>query len=133
MYIKTIKIKDIRSISQFKMTFPKPAGWQVLIGDNGAGKSTIIRAIALGLLGVENAKALSIFEDFSRWLPPQSESGSISPVIRRSNRYDMPAYKVNRVTSDVSIKRINGNGQVNIEGKVESEDALWGKPSGNGW
>ena len=60
MYIKKIQIKDIRSISQFRMTFPKPAGWHVLIGDNGAGKSTIVRAIALGLLGVENAKALLI-------------------------------------------------------------------------
>ena len=52
MYIKRIEITNIRSIEHFEMTFAegKEAGWHVLIGENGSGKSTIVRAAALGLL-----------------------------------------------------------------------------------
>lgn len=52
MYIRRIEINNIRSIEHFEMTFPEgqEAGWHVLIGDNGSGKSTIVRAVALGLL-----------------------------------------------------------------------------------
>lgn len=45
MYIQKVTIENIRSIDHFEMTFPNPAGWHVLIGDNGAGKSTILKAI----------------------------------------------------------------------------------------
>jgi len=51
MYIQKAKIKNIRSIIDFEIEFKNPAGWHVLIGDNGAGKSTIIRSIALALVG----------------------------------------------------------------------------------
>jgi DNA repair exonuclease SbcCD ATPase subunit len=47
MYINHLKVKNIRSITEFDMRFDNPAGWHVLIGDNGAGKTTVIRAIAL--------------------------------------------------------------------------------------
>ena len=53
MYIKSLEIKNIRAINQFKMAFDNPAGWHVLIGDNGAGKSSIIRSLALMLVGPE--------------------------------------------------------------------------------
>ncbi len=50
MYIQKILIENIRSISHFEMEFPKPAGWHVLIGDNGSGKTTVLRAIAAPLI-----------------------------------------------------------------------------------
>jgi AAA domain, putative AbiEii toxin, Type IV TA system/AAA ATPase domain len=51
MYINSIDIKNIRSIAHFSMAFEKPAGWHVLIGDNGSGKSSVVRAISLALIG----------------------------------------------------------------------------------
>lgn len=45
MYIQKVIIENIRSISHFEMDFPNPAGWHVLIGDNGTGKTTILKAI----------------------------------------------------------------------------------------
>ncbi len=50
MYIKKVVIENIRSISHFEMEFPKPAGWHVLIGDNGSGKTSVLQAMALGIL-----------------------------------------------------------------------------------
>ena len=51
MYIKHLKIENLKSISKFEMDFPKPAGWHVIIGDNGAGKSSVAMGIAFGLNG----------------------------------------------------------------------------------
>lgn len=42
------------------------AGWHVLLGDNGAGKTTVVRALAIALVGEANAHASR--QDWSRWL-----------------------------------------------------------------
>ena len=62
MYIKSAEITNIRSIKKFKMRFDKPAGWHVLIGDNGSGKTTIIQAISLILIERE-AKWVFLLEN----------------------------------------------------------------------
>jgi AAA15 family ATPase/GTPase len=58
MYIQDVHIQNIRSITDFKMHFDNPAGWHVIIGDNGAGKTTVAQSIALVLLGKTNFAAL---------------------------------------------------------------------------
>ena len=60
MYIKKVEITNIRSIDKFEMIFDNPAGWHVLIGDNGSGKSSIVKAIALGLIGPSNIQAVRL-------------------------------------------------------------------------
>lgn len=135
MYITKVEIKNIRSISHFEMTFEKPAGWHVMIGDNGAGKTTIIRSIALGLLGEDHAKALSLAEDFSNWLPPTSLKGEIEISVSRDNNYDKPVYTMSKVgiaVSTIAIEKKNGSGTI-INGKVTPANALWGKSSLSGW
>lgn len=42
------------------MKFSDPSGWHVLIGDNGAGKSTILKAIALAIIGPNRTPALRL-------------------------------------------------------------------------
>jgi len=51
MYIKSAHITNTRSIKPLTLTFDNPAGWHVLIGENGSGKTTVIQAIALDLIG----------------------------------------------------------------------------------
>ena len=75
MYLKKAVIEKIKSIEHFEMDFKKPAGWHVIIGDNGSGKSTIIRSIALALVGPEEAQGLRA--DWRDWLNRQSDMGSI--------------------------------------------------------
>jgi predicted ATPase len=135
MYIKSLEIKNIRSIEKFEMDFKNPAGWHVIIGDNGAGKSSVVRSIAIGLLGEDDAKALSFSEDFATWLPPNENKGNIVIQALRDNKYDMPSYKTSeKLTSEIIIERINGNGKVKINGKLNPQNALWGQySSNNGW
>jgi len=75
MYIQKAEIKNIRSITDFEIAFKNPAGWHVLIGDNGAGKSTIIRSIALALVGDIEAQGLRA--NWSDWLRRQTNEGEI--------------------------------------------------------
>jgi predicted ATPase len=80
MYIKSLDISNIRSIESFRMNFDQPAGWHVLIGDNGAGKSTIMRSMALALVGPE--QALGLRADWADWLNNRKDEGSIKLEIQ---------------------------------------------------
>ena len=51
MHIPAISIRNIRSLRAHKWSVPKGkcAGWHVILGDNGSGKSSFLRSIALAL------------------------------------------------------------------------------------
>lgn len=52
MYVSRVKIRNIRCCRKLEIRLPAVAGdgnWIVLLGENGVGKSTILRAIALAL------------------------------------------------------------------------------------
>jgi predicted ATP-binding protein involved in virulence len=80
MYITKVSIKNIKSISQLTLTFPNPAGWHVIIGDNSSGKSTVVRAIALALLGKDEAMGLRA--DWREWLNKDEKEAQIMLQIR---------------------------------------------------
>jgi len=86
MYIKRVEITNIRSIESLTMEFKSQAGWHVLIGDNGAGKSTIIRSIALALIGPDDAPALRL--DWADWLSQRAPKGQIRLVVEGDQKYD---------------------------------------------
>jgi len=60
MHIKKVSIQNLRSIRHFEMEFEQPAGWHVLIGDNGSGKTTILRGMALAIMGLSEARSLPL-------------------------------------------------------------------------
>lgn len=70
MYIDRISLTNIRGFDQLDFSFARPdksyAGWTVFTGDNGAGKSTVLKAIAIALTGRDTARALQ--PSFHRWI-----------------------------------------------------------------
>lgn len=86
MYIKKVKIKHIRAIKQLTLTFDKPAGWHVLIGDNGSGKSAIVKSIALALLNQGDINATR--EDWEDWLSQGQKEGFIELDVLPDKEYD---------------------------------------------
>ncbi len=74
MYIKKVVIENIKSIDHLEIDFRPPySGWHVLLGDNGAGKSTILKSISLCMLGERQGYSLN--QDFRNWITKgQSES-----------------------------------------------------------
>ena len=69
MYIERVNIKNFRGIEKLDIKFN--SGVNILIGDNGTGKTTILEAltVALGgyLQGIQNLKAGGILQDDFRW------------------------------------------------------------------
>lgn len=86
MYLRKAKIENVRAITEFELTFDKPAGWHVLIGDNGAGKSTIIRSLALALVGDRQAQALRL--DWNEWLNRSAVHGQVRLDVEIDQTHD---------------------------------------------
>jgi predicted ATP-binding protein involved in virulence len=76
MHIKEFELKNIRGIKELKVKFDRPAGWHVFIGDNGTGKSTVLRSLVFSILGEKEANKLNI--DYASYISNNSESGSIA-------------------------------------------------------
>lgn len=141
MYIQEIGINYIRSIKRFRLKLDRPehAGWHVLIGDNGAGKSTVVRAIALAIIGP--TEALALRQNWNDWLRPDQNSGSIWVLVDHDPEYDK------RTGSGRAVERFYIRARLNLT-RVESASGppvsllvpphkldprkyLWG--TGSGW
>ncbi|MEZ4863603.1 MAG: AAA family ATPase [Caldilineaceae bacterium] len=142
MYIKSIEIRNIRSIRHFDWAVNEEelAGWHVLIGDNGSGKSTILKAISLALVGEKDAQGLR--EDWSTWLTTKVESGSIRLNLVDDANADSfsgrgPLGERSSLKAIVEIKHTEDARQpIRLEGRADlskpsTNRHIWG--TGNGW
>ena len=72
MYIRKIEITNIKGIEHFEMDFSEVSkpGWHVLIGDNGSGKTTILRCLGMALLWGREADAISLYNGYQtdKWI-----------------------------------------------------------------
>jgi predicted ATPase len=126
MYIKKVKIKKVRSIDKFEMSFPKPNGWHVLIGDNGAGKSTIIRSVALALIGCDEITAIK--PNWNNWLQWKANQGDIELVLEKNIEFDLlnspnnPSVS-NEINCSIILNRQEGN-YVTLDLPTDSEKSI---------
>lgn len=84
MYLETCTIKHIKCFDEITLDFRNPDGsvrlWNVIIGENGTGKTTLLKAIAIALLG---EKAASVLLPRPRgWVRARQEAGEIDAIIR---------------------------------------------------
>ncbi|MEY4927957.1 MAG: hypothetical protein RI894_2393 [Bacteroidota bacterium] len=76
MYIKQLDIENIRAISNLKIRFEQPAGWHVLIGDNGQGKTSVLRAVVFVVFNA--GKLANTFRfDWANWAKKDKIQASI--------------------------------------------------------
>lgn len=66
-WIERIELRNVRPIRQLDLDLTRSsaatAGWMVLLGDNGSGKSSILQAVALTLIGAEYRSRIGITPD----------------------------------------------------------------------
>lgn len=82
MHVQKLTVRNIRSIDQLDLRLDPEelAGWHVILGDNGAGKTALVRALAVALVGGANAHASR--QDWSRWLSANQDTASISVQLK---------------------------------------------------
>jgi predicted ATPase len=83
MFLRRLRLTNIRSIAALDMSFETPEGtarpWTFLLGENGAGKSTILRCIALALAGGEALP--KVLGDHDWWIRSGQDKASIDVEI----------------------------------------------------
>jgi energy-coupling factor transporter ATP-binding protein EcfA2 len=78
MHIQKVHLKNIRSFENLEIDFGNSgAGWHVILGTNGTGKSTLIRSIALALVGSPDAAVLGYKQSWKSWLRQGFDTGKI--------------------------------------------------------
>jgi hypothetical protein len=89
MYIRRVVVANIKGFGEASFDFAptgRHKGWAVVTGDNGSGKSALLRAISIALLGPEQIRGL--VPDFSGWVTEGSDVGSISVEILPNHNVD---------------------------------------------
>lgn len=138
MYLRRLTIKNIRSIEYFEMSFEKgaEAGWHVILGQNGSGKSSFVRALALILMGERDAFAAD--QIFSEWLHVDRDQANISATIVMDEDCDKlsgqgPPMK-RPINLEVVLSRTSEAALVDVLPKFSGERharTVWG--GGAGW
>lgn len=137
----------MRSIKHFEMDFdPENAsGWHVLIGDNGSGKTSIIRAVSLALVGPKEAAGLIFWENWNTWPKEGSQNGEIRLSIKNNIIYDRhtgtrPPLTKKKITNKISFEKEQngiGAGVILTSNLLKGTDSVkpghynWG--TGKGW
>lgn len=82
MHIRRLGIQNIRALANCELVLgaEECAGWHVLLGENGSGKSTCVRALATVLMGAVNAHASR--QEWSTWLREGELTGSVEVSVK---------------------------------------------------
>lgn len=90
MYIGRVVLNNIKGFRSIDLDFTssdgKYPGWAVVTGDNGAGKTALLRAISLAILGPEQSPALA--PDLSGWVTIGEQAGTISVEVAPDHQVD---------------------------------------------
>jgi energy-coupling factor transporter ATP-binding protein EcfA2 len=93
MYIDKVRLTNIRGFRDLEFSFDRGngtyAGWTVLTGDNGSGKSTVLKAMALSLIGLRAAGGLQ--PSFRRWVHSGEPRGviAVDGIHGQQKRFDV--------------------------------------------
>ena len=135
MYLRKVRIKNVRAIAELEWSIPKgkEAGWHVIIGDNGSGKSTVLRAIALALVGPKEAIALR--QNWNDWLSRGERAGEIRLNITNNYQVDKFSGSGNityGVPLPVQLSFIRQNGEVELKkgAGLTAHRHVWGNKPG---
>ena len=102
MHIRRLRIRNIRSIRNLQVEIPEPrAGWHVILGDNGSGKSSVIRALALALMGPVDAAATR--QDWQDWIRKTAPTARVDLEVAPEAEFDKWKRTGRRAKAPISV------------------------------
>ncbi|MGY0216755.1 AAA family ATPase [Endozoicomonadaceae bacterium StTr2] len=133
MYLKKIELENIKSFRKFKWELSDdedPAGWHVILGKNGSGKSTFIRSAAVALIGPSEAqKSRATFSD---WIKKGEEASFIRVELMQDFDNDFWAVKGRQNKSNInySTKISKDNSLTKVTRKNDADRTVWSNKKG---
>lgn len=139
MYLRSLTLTNIRAIESFKLDFAatETPGWHVLLGANGAGKSSVIRSLALVLAGPKEAAALR--QPWVNWVRRGTNTASIEASIDcdpsdvftgTGRRTKDVGLALEFVALDTDLPGQRWDVRPASEGRAKAERTAWGTNSG---
>lgn len=84
MFLRELTIRNLRSIKDLRLLFESPDGttrkWTLILGENGCGKSTVLRAAALLFAGSDALPHL-LGHEVDSWIRYGAEEASIAATL----------------------------------------------------
>lgn len=108
MYVRRVVLEDLRGFRHLDFNFERPggtlAGWTVITGDNASGKTALLKAVALALVGPDAARVLQ--PSFNGWIREGCGESVIALEIvagekdgfAQGRRYEKPFWSELRLT-----------------------------------
>ena len=111
MFVRELTIRNLRAIEDLRLSFVNPDGktrkWTLLLGENGAGKSTVLRAAALVFAG-SNALPRLLEPGVDTWIRYGTSEATIAAVIQTAaGETRQVSLRLRRGTSFSAIVRDN--------------------------
>lgn len=127
MYLRRLEISDVRAIESMVLDFApgtgtgSPRRWTVLLGENGCGKSTILKAIGLVLAGSE---ALSdLIGDPDQWIRVGAQRAIIRATIATADGKERElALQINRGERRDGVMRRNAESLQPLDAAISAAD-----------
>jgi len=109
--LRTVKITNFKAIRDTKVEFPEPDSeqepWLLLLGENGVGKSTLLKAVALALVDGETRRRL--VPDASTCVRRGNRRGRVEleftdgAVVEMSFRHDSREFELKGTTPELVV------------------------------
>lgn len=90
MYVTQVRLENLKSFKELDFDLKRPdetfEGWTVFLGGNSSGKSTLLKGIALSLLGPESGRQL--MGQTAGWIHKSEKKAIASSTLRWDEKHD---------------------------------------------
>lgn len=125
MYLKRVMIENIKCFGRVELNLMRDNGqvkrWSVILGENGTGKSTVLQAIAMALMGPDPSNRLARLDGWVRF--GQTKGQLVAEVIAGQNDQLTERGRPRREPYTASYA-VTGDVEVSISGVIYDRPTL---------